>query len=196
MEVPPLVVAQRVARTDAEGPGLRYAVWVAGCTIRCPGCCNPEMFDARAGEAIAIETLADDVRRAAVDGLTLLGGEPFEQAAACASLASAVASAGGSVMVFTGYLREDLERRDDPHVRRLLAVTDLLVDGPYMRDRPETSRRWIGSANQRMHFLSSRHFPGDPRLSAPNQLVIRLERGSLAVHGFPARSLFARARRS
>ena len=69
----------------------------------------------------------------------------------------------------------------------LLALTDLLVDGPYLRDRPETGRRWIGSANQRIHFLSDRYRADDPRWLLPNTLEIRLRGRELSVNGFPAR---------
>ena len=70
----------------------------------------------------------------------------------------------------------------------LLAETDILVDGPYLREQPETRRRWIGSANQRVHFLSGRCSADDPRWLLPNTLEIRLRGPELTVNGFPARS--------
>ena len=69
---------------------------------------------------------------------------------------------------------------------RLLAHTDLLVDGPYLRELPETSRRWIGSSNQIVHFLTDRYRPDDPAWRSPNTLEIRLDGGELSVNGFPA----------
>ncbi|MGZ5968565.1 MAG: 4Fe-4S single cluster domain-containing protein, partial [Polyangiales bacterium] len=104
-----LRVAQRVPSTFAEGPGLRYALWVQGCTLRCAGCCNPEMFPREGGEAISIESLLAHVLAQSVEGISLLGGEPFEQAEACAELARGVRAAGRSVMVFTGYRIEEIE---------------------------------------------------------------------------------------
>jgi anaerobic ribonucleoside-triphosphate reductase activating protein len=73
------------------------------------------------------------------------------------------------------------------------------VDGPYLRDRPELRRRWIGSANQRVHFLTDRYRADDPRWLLPNTLEIRLRGPELTVNGFPARSavgLWKRPRRS
>ena len=75
----------------------------------------------------------------------------------------------------------------DPAVADLLAHTDILVDGPYLRDQPEKRRRWIGSANQQIHFLSERYRADDPRWLLPNTLEIRLDNGELSVNGFPAR---------
>jgi anaerobic ribonucleoside-triphosphate reductase activating protein len=184
-----LRVALVVPRTEAEGPGLRFAAWVQGCTIRCAGCCNPEMFPSSGGTLIAPEELAE---RAAttpdVEGISILGGEPFEQAPACARFAKGARAAGLSVMVFTGYTLAELEaqRARESGVDELLAVTDLLVDGRFERDNPERERRWIGSTNQTMHFLSSRYCSDDPRFFAANTAEIRLERGVLTMNGWPA----------
>jgi anaerobic ribonucleoside-triphosphate reductase activating protein len=70
----------------------------------------------------------------------------------------------------------------------LLAHTDILVDGPYVRELPETRRRWIGSSNQQVHFLSDRYRADDPCWQLPNTLEIRLRGMELTVNGFPARS--------
>src|SRR5437870_6810731 len=103
-----------------------------------------------------------------------------------------------SVMVFSGYTLEELKAMCEPAVTDLLAHTDILVDGPYVRELPETRRRWIGSSNQRVHFLSRRCDPDDPRWLEKNTLEIRLRDGELTVNGFPARhavGLWKRPRR-
>jgi anaerobic ribonucleoside-triphosphate reductase activating protein len=180
-------VAQIVDDTEAEGPGRRFAVWVQGCSIRCPGCCNPEMFDERRGEPWAIDDLIARVP-GGVEGITLLGGEPFEQAPGAAAFARAARARGLTVMVFTGYRLDVLRAR--PDAADLLAVTDLLVDGPYDRERPEppppAGRRWIGSQNQIMHFLTQAYREADPRMRAPNTIEIRIRRGALAINGWPS----------
>lgn len=182
-----LRVAQIASDTDAEGPGRRFALWVQGCTIRCPGCCNPEMFTARGGTEHSVEALASAVAAVPeIEGITLLGGEPFEQAAGCAAFARRVREAGRSVMVFTGYTLEDLQSRGDEAVDALLATTDLLVDGPYDATRPETERRWLGSTNQRYHFLTDRYRITEPRFWSQNTVEIRFDGRQLLVNGWPA----------
>jgi anaerobic ribonucleoside-triphosphate reductase activating protein len=74
----------------------------------------------------------------------------------------------------------------DPAVQELLAYTDILVDGPYVRELPDTSRRWIGSTNQRIHFLTDRYQPDDACWRQPNTLEIRIRQGEISVNGFPA----------
>jgi anaerobic ribonucleoside-triphosphate reductase activating protein len=187
-----LRVAQVVPCTEAEGPGRRFALWLQGCPLRCPGCCNPEMLPETGGHWIAVDDLAEGVRAAAeregIEGISLLGGEPTAQPAGAARLARRVRAMGLSVMVYSGFTLEELLDRDDPATRDLLGATDLLVDGPYLRDRPEPARRWIGSANQRVHFLTDRYRGDDPRWLRPNTLELRLADGALTVNGFPAAS--------
>lgn len=180
-----LRVAQIVAGTEAEGPGVRYALWVQGCSLACPGCCNPHMWRAEGGDARDPVALADDAASRGVEGITLLGGEPFEQADAAASFARASRARGLSVMVFSGFTLAELAARDDDGARALLASTDLLVDGRYDRSRRDRSRRWIGSENQVLHFLSDRYAPDDPRLHERNTVELRLGPGGLSVNGWP-----------
>ena len=164
----PIRVSAVVPVTEAEGPGARFAVWVQGCAIRCPGCCNPHMFDRAGGEPVdpaGLLARLDRVREQ-VEGVTLLGGEPFEQASALAPFARGVRERGLSVVAFTGHVLEDLRVDRPGGARELLAQVDLLVDGPYRADLPETARRWSGSANQRFHFLTGRYSPGVERIAA------------------------------
>jgi anaerobic ribonucleoside-triphosphate reductase activating protein len=193
-------VARIVPKTEAEGPGQRFAIWVKGCPLRCPGCCNPEMLPFGGGTPFEPSVLAQEVLGTpGIEGLTLLGGEPFAQPHACAELARDVRRQGLSVMVFSGYTLDELRKMTEPGVPRLLSATDLLVDGRFERDHPEPAggRRWIGSSNQRMHFLSARYTEADPRMRAPNTIEIRLGKGSVSVHGWPqaAAQVFTRAPR-
>jgi len=185
-------IAQIVPCTEAEGPGQRFALWFQGCPLRCPGCCNPEMLPFDGGERLAVadvlRQMAEAVRLYQIEGITLLGGEPLAHAEGAAALARAAHDLGLSVMVFTGYVLEDAIQMPDPAVAELLKETDILVDGPYLHEQPETRRRWIGSANQRVHFLSGRCSADDPRWLLPNTLEIRLRGSELTVNGFPARS--------
>ncbi|SBT52553.1 4Fe-4S single cluster domain-containing protein [Micromonospora auratinigra] len=154
-------VARFLPATRAEGPGERTAVWVQGCAVRCPGCFNPQLWTFRGGTATAPADLVRQVLAAGTEGLTLLGGEPFDQAAALAEVAAGVRRAGRSVMTFTGYTRDGLRRaveagRND--VARLLAETDLLVAGPFRADLVDPTRPWVGSTNQEFVLLNDR-FP-------------------------------------
>jgi len=181
---PAIEVAMIVPQTAAEGPGLRYALWVQGCPLRCAGCCNPEMLAFKSADRRAPDELIAEACAAGVEGVSLLGGEPFAQAAGLAALAEGARARGLSVMVFSGYTLAELHEQG-PAAARLLAATDLLVDGRYDASQRTTTRRWIGSDNQVLHFLSPRYTPEDPRLRAPNTLELRLRGGEITLNGWP-----------
>lgn len=185
-------VGVEVADTEAEGPGRRYALWVQGCPMRCPGCCNPELLRFGRGTPTTVAALRDRVlaahARSPLDGLSLLGGEPFAQAPALAVLAEQVRAAGLGVMIYSGFTLSELEAKiaaEAPGVARLLASTDLLVDGRYEREQPDSERRWIGSRNQELHFLSKRHAPSDPSFRGGETIELRLVDGQLIINGWP-----------
>lgn len=185
-----LSVAQIVPCTEAEGPGRRFALWFQGCPLRCPGCCNPEMLPFEGGTATPLAEVLrqiDAAREHGIEGITLMGGEPTAHADGAAALARAVRQRGLSVMVFSGFTLEELRQKADPAIDELIALTDILVDGPYVRELPDTTRRWIGSTNQRIHFLTDRYHD-DEQWRRHNTLEIRLQNGELTVNGFPARS--------
>ncbi len=156
--------------------------------MRCAGCCNPEMLafterDRQSAFALADRAIAQ--REHGVEGVSLLGGEPFAHAEGLAVFARRVRDAGMSVMVYTGYTLEALRAMEDPAVHALVDATDLLVDGPYERERRSTARRWIGSDNQRMHFLTSRYRQDDPRFYEGNTVEIRMKNGLITINGWP-----------
>ena len=125
-----LNVALEVPRTEAEGPGVRYAVWVQGCPMRCRGCCNPEMLAFRPATERRASEVAQAAIEADVDGVSFLGGEPFSQARALGEVARQVRAAGLNVMVYSGYTLDELGS-EVPDAAALLRHTDLLVDGRY-----------------------------------------------------------------
>jgi anaerobic ribonucleoside-triphosphate reductase activating protein len=184
-----LNVAMIVPQTEAEGPGRRYAIWVQGCPMRCPGCCNPEMLDFRPADLqIEPSKLIEEACAADVEGVSFLGGEPFAHAEGLALVAEGVRARGLSVMVFSGYTLAELSEmsaNNDPGVARLLAASDLLVDGRYEQNLRTLNRRWIGSTNQTLHFLTARYSADDPRFAAPNTIELRIENGRATLNGFP-----------
>jgi len=189
MSVKKVNVARLVLRTHSEGPGWRAALWVQGCPINCPGCINQAFIPFVDAEWLPVTTLAERIiAQPDIEGLTLLGGEPFAQAAALAELASLVQAAGLSVMTFSGYTYQQLTESHNPAWRRLLAHTDLLAAGPFIQERYTTQMPWVGSDNQTLHYLTPRYryletTPPDP--AQTNSIEIRfLPDGTLSINGF------------
>ncbi|QJD86425.1 4Fe-4S single cluster domain-containing protein [Cohnella herbarum] len=172
--------------TQVEGPGTRAMLQVQGCPIHCPGCAVPFTWPDHGGISVEAEELAERVLRGPeVEGITFLGGEPFAQAGELAKIGRLLKREGLSVMTFTGYLLEDLRDSDNQDYLDLLAVTDLLVDGPFKRELLDTSRPWVGSSNQRYHFLTDRYTSLRERFAdIPNRLEVRFAPdGRVTVNG-------------
>lgn len=181
---PPTVqVARIITATRAEGPGLRSAVWVAGCSLRCHGCFNPHLFDPRAGEPRAPEDVAEallaDTR---IEGVTFLGGEPFDQAEALAEVARLVRLNAKTVMIFTGYRLERIKSGIIPGAQALLDLTNILVDGPFIQSRVDAKRPWLGSTNQRILNLATER---KGATSGPDRLEVRISTdGAVQINGW------------
>jgi anaerobic ribonucleoside-triphosphate reductase activating protein len=176
-------------RTAVEGPGIRASIQVQGCPIRCAGCAVPQTWPETGGECIDSAALAVRILETpGLQGVTFLGGEPFAQAGALADLGERVRRQGLSVVTFTGYTLEALRARQDEETKALLGVTDLLLAGPFLREARDFSRPWVGSANQRFHFLTSRYAHLEEQLTAiPNRLEVRLRPdGRVEINGLAA----------
>lgn len=155
-----LNVASIVEATEAEGPGLRFVVWVQGCLKRCRGCCNGDLLKIKPVQIMSSQDIIEQVELAKqkyplLEGLTFLGGEPFLQAQGLAEIAQFSQQIGLSVIIFTGYLFEELNEQRFLGSLKLLAHTDVLIDGEFDQNQQETKRNWVGSRNQQFHYLSN-----------------------------------------
>ncbi len=134
-----------------EGPGLRYTIFVQGCPHHCEGCHNPQTHAFDGGTPTDLEELLAQIRRnPLLDGVTFSGGEPFCQAGVLAELGRAIHAMGLNIVTYTGYTFEALLAMEDPDVQALLAVTDWLIDGPFIQSQQSYQLHFRGSANQRI----------------------------------------------
>ena len=170
-----LRVHMREPAVRTLGPGTRYALWVQGCPRRCPGCVAPEAQSLSGGRELDVDALAWEIALSGAEGLTISGGEPFLQAGALAELVRQVRRRREmGVIVYTGALYEDLLA--DPAAAPLLAVTDLLIDGPYREDLDDGGSL-RGSSNQRVLPLTDRYRDALPLYGRPERPVERFAHG-------------------
>lgn len=146
-----MLIDQILYPVESLGPGKRIAIWVVGCTHQCEGCSNPELWEAGDQQPITPVQLFSAISQIAtqfpVDGITITGGEPMNQAEDILELVRLLKSITNDILVFTGYLHEQLLQSD---VRR--AVLDeiaVLVDGPYVKEL-NSNLPMKGSSNQQI----------------------------------------------
>jgi anaerobic ribonucleoside-triphosphate reductase activating protein len=146
-------IADTIQDSIVDGPGFRFVVFTQGCFHNCPGCHNPATHDPDGGKEIAVEDVIREMRKNPLtDGVTLSGGEPFLQPAACADIAEAAKADGLNVWAYSGWTYEELLKRAeaDPETARLLRLVDVLVDGPFILAEKSMDVKWRGSRNQRL----------------------------------------------
>ena len=162
----------------ALGPGRRVVLWVSGCGRRCEGCIAPELWAREGGVIQSTQLVAGRLLalEPTLDGITLSGGEPFDQADALAELLILLAAErpDWSVLAYSGYTLGQL-RRSGPAAAALLSRIDVLIAGPFRSDRPPV-HPLAGSCNQRIHLLSARGRTMNEALQAsePEQFALGL----------------------
>ena len=145
----------------ADGPGVRVSLFVSGCRHHCPGCFNEEAWDFNYGSEFTRE-VEDDLLASLepyyIRGLTLLGGEPLDpdnQEAVCRFVRRVRERfPEKDIWCYTGYVWEkDIMgwmQEKCPHINELVSMIDVLVDGPFIREKKNISLLFRGSENQRL----------------------------------------------
>lgn len=139
--------------TIVDGPGIRLSLYFQGCSHCCPGCHNPETHDPAGGSSFSTGELLSLVDNCpGIDGVTLSGGEPFEQAAAAAEMAAAIKERALNLVLYSGYYFEELLAKSikDHNVKTLLKAGWLLIDGPFIEEKKDLTLPFRGSRNQRL----------------------------------------------
>lgn len=133
-----------------DGPGLRLSVFTQGCPHHCPGCHNPQSHEPSNGCEIAIDDILEKItKNPLISGMTLSGGEPLEQAAACLALVKALPP-GLNTWIYSGWTFEEIMQSGDPDRIALVKACDVLVDGRFIESQRSLELRFCGSRNQRL----------------------------------------------
>ena len=135
----------------ANGPGVRVSLFVSGCRNHCRGCFNPETWDFSYGQPFTKETedeIIKALRPSWIQGLSILGGEPMEpeNEAALIPFLERVKSElpDKDIWLYSGYRFEALRGR------KILALADVRVDGPFDEKKKDAGLAFRGSRNQRI----------------------------------------------
>ena len=148
-----MFVARILYPVEVLGPGKRVGIWFCGCGHRCPGCCNPELWEFQDRYRTTPETVYAMVRGLSethpIDGFTISGGDPMYQPADLRKLTALLKTISDDILVYTGYQKEDLPTE-------ALENISVLIDGKYIEHLNDNSLL-RGSSNQRIHILQETH---------------------------------------
>jgi len=177
------------------GPGVRAGIWVQGCTIGCRGCASQDTWESDPSRLVDVAQLADWLATLPrLQGLTVTGGEPFQQPDAVRALLTEVRTQAArqerplEILVYSGYTYAALTRRTTASA--VLGLCDAVITGPYI-DRLNPGGAWRGSANQKLIVLSQlgrERFGSDEDASArERRLQVSSDGRRLWLIGIPGR---------
>lgn len=136
----------------ANGPGIRTTIFVTGCTHKCPNCFNEEYQDFNFGDPWTrkeTDEVIEDLKLDEVKGLTILGGEPFQNEVDLLQVLRDIKKeVQKEIWIFSGYTYEEILKDQDK--KKLLEECDVLVDGRFVEALKDLSLRFRGSSNQRI----------------------------------------------
>jgi len=144
-------VAGIVNDSITDGPGFRFALFVQGCSHHCEGCHNKQTWPHEGASLMTVSEIFEKIKaNPLLSGVTLSGGEPFEQSGALVELAKLIKQAGLELCAYTGNTFEELTERCDSEEMQLLELCDILVDGRFVLEKRDLELKFRGSSNQRI----------------------------------------------
>lgn len=150
-------VARILYPVQVLGPGKRVGIWVAGCSRGCKGCSNPELWEQKPEYEISVDQLVSLIENLAqdheIDGFTISGGEPMNQAKELARLLRSLHALSSDVLIYTGYNIEELWEKHNTDIDEVLKSIAVLIDGEYIEEL-NNNILLRGSSNQRVHILN------------------------------------------
>lgn len=135
----------------ANGFGIRVSIFCTGCTHKCPGCFNELYQDFNYGDPWTekeTELVIEYMKDPAVRGLTLLGGEPFQNTWLTHVIRRVKEETGKEIWAYSGYTYDILIQDEDR--LEMLRECDILIDGPFILKLRNLKLKFRGSSNQRV----------------------------------------------
>lgn len=148
-------VAGIIPECVVNGPGgISFTIFAQGCSHNCKGCHNPETHDFNGGSIYTLAQIIEEISKYPLSNvITFTGGDPFFQPSSFGHLARYLKRQGYWLVGYTGFCFEDLFTSQDKDRVEFLKELDLLIDGPFIREKKKFGLRFRGSTNQRIIYV-------------------------------------------
>lgn len=169
------------------GPGIRYVIWTQGCSIKCKGCWNKETWSFKENNLKSTSELYNDILKVKkLEGITILGGEAFDQYDELLNLVKKIRRTELSIILYTGYSIKELKNSNKTDIFNLI---DVLITGRYEEDKRNiNSGGLVGSYNQEIFFYSKKYSKND--LVELNESEVSIdENGKISIYGYETEDL-------
>lgn len=153
-----MVIGRLLSPVHSLGPGERVCLWTQGCNKKCEGCISPDLQSTQ-GTKIGNQQLSQLIiqvaKKASCSGLTISGGDPFEQPDDLLELLRLTREAFSDILVYTGYTLDEIQKGCAGSAgNECLKYIDVLIDGRYVKKLNAPNCVLRGSSNQKIHFLN------------------------------------------
>ena len=172
-----------IPNSKVNGPSNRFVIWTQGCSLNCYGCWNPDTHTFKGAKYYIVDYIFDMIiKEPNIEGVTISGGEPFEQTSELFKLTKLIKDKTNlSQIIYSGYTLKEIE--EDIMKGKILSNIDVLIDGRYNAEKLSKNGA-IGSTNQRHHFFTNRYSLND--FQKQNRLEYLFNNdGSTSLTGFP-----------
>lgn len=144
------------------GPGDRLVIWTVGCSKHCKNCANPELWSFDKSKNIPVDDLLELIKQSTqgkkLDGVTITGGDPFEQTDDLIYLLKSLKNLTDDIIVYTGFTYDEI--RDfcsEEEINEIKKTVTLLIDGQYIDELNDNKCVLRGSTNQNLIFFNEKH---------------------------------------
>lgn len=162
------------------GPGKRLLIYLKGCSLHCERCINPHLWSFDGGKPLSSKKIINTLKENDLDGVTLHGGEPLDQADNLLQIIRDIKSIGKTVILFTGYTKKEL------HDNRLKIwnLSDIVVAGRFQLKKRNVFLQFRGSTNQRVYTHRGKYKNYKLKDGYTTAIFTIDENGNMDVNGF------------
>jgi anaerobic ribonucleoside-triphosphate reductase activating protein len=166
-----------------NGPGLRFVLWTQGCSKGCKNCFNPLTWSNEKNKIFTNDNLLELIKNFEdIDGITITGGDPFEQEYELLELLFSLSSFNfkKGIIVYTGFTIDEIN--ENPIRRKCLDYLDILIDGRYVEEN-KISSGLKGSSNQNVFYFSDK--VKEEEINIDQEIEIGFSEDTVFLTGFP-----------